>query len=41
VQPVVGAVLGALILGESVTGFTVAGGAMIVLGLWMTVTGRR
>ncbi len=41
VQPVVGALLGALVLGEALTRFTVAGGALIVLGLWMTVTGRR
>jgi drug/metabolite transporter (DMT)-like permease len=41
VQPVVGAVLGALVLGEPVTGFTVAGGVLIVLGLWLTVTVRR
>jgi drug/metabolite transporter (DMT)-like permease len=41
VQPVVGALLGALILGEPVTRFTVLGGAFVVVGLWMTVTGRR
>ncbi|HEV8585735.1 MAG TPA: DMT family transporter [Methylomirabilota bacterium] len=41
VQPVVGALLGALVLGEAVTRFTVTGGALIVLGLWLTVTGRR
>jgi drug/metabolite transporter (DMT)-like permease len=41
VQPVVGALLGALVLGERVTIFTAIGGALIVVGLWMTVTGRR
>jgi drug/metabolite transporter (DMT)-like permease len=40
-QPVVGALLGALVLGETVTRFTAAGGALIALGLWMTLTGRR
>jgi drug/metabolite transporter (DMT)-like permease len=40
-QPVVGALLGALVLGERVTGFTVAGGVLVAVGLWMTVTGRR
>ena len=41
VQPVVGALLGVLVLGEPVTRFTAIGGALVVLGLWMTVTGRR
>jgi drug/metabolite transporter (DMT)-like permease len=41
VQPVVGALLGALVLGEPVTRFTAIGGVLVVLGLWMTVTGRR
>jgi drug/metabolite transporter (DMT)-like permease len=41
VQPVVGALLGALVLGERVTIFTAIGGALIVVGLWMTVTSRR
>ena len=41
VQPVVGALLAALVLGEPVTRFTVLGGAFVVVGLWMTVTGRR
>jgi drug/metabolite transporter (DMT)-like permease len=41
VQPAVGALLGALVLDEPVTGFSAAGGALIVAGLWMTVTGRR
>jgi drug/metabolite transporter (DMT)-like permease len=40
IQPVVGALLGALVLGEPVTGFTAIGGALVVVGLWMTVTGR-
>ena len=41
VQPVVGALLGAVVLGEPVTRFTALGGGLVVLGLWMTVTGRR
>src|SRR2546425_7657651 len=41
VQPVIGALLGALVLGEPVTRFTAIGGVLIVLGLWLTVTGRR
>src|SRR5437870_8976839 len=41
VQPVVGALLGAVVLGEAVTRFTALGGVLVVLGLWMTVTGRR
>jgi drug/metabolite transporter (DMT)-like permease len=41
IQPVVGALLGAVVLGEPVTRFTGIGGALVVLGLWMTVTGRR
>jgi drug/metabolite transporter (DMT)-like permease len=41
VQPVVGALLGAMVLGEPVSRFTVIGGALVVVGLWMTVTGRR
>jgi drug/metabolite transporter (DMT)-like permease len=41
VQPLVGALLAALILGEPVTRFTAIGGALVILGLWMTVTGRR
>jgi drug/metabolite transporter (DMT)-like permease len=41
IQPVVGALLGAIVLGEPVTRFTAIGGALVVLGLWMTVTGRR
>jgi drug/metabolite transporter (DMT)-like permease len=41
IQPVVGALLGAVVLSEPVTRFTAMGGALVVLGLWMTVTGRR
>src|SRR2546422_214253 len=41
VQPVVGAALGAFVLGDPVTPFTAIGGALVVVGLWMTVTGRR
>ena len=41
VQPVVGALLGAIVLGEPVTRFTAIGGALVVVGLWMTVTGHR
>src|SRR6266850_464991 len=41
IQPVVGALLGAVVLGEPVTRFTAMGGGLVVLGLWMTVTGRR
>ena len=41
VQPVVGALLGAVVLGEPVTRFTAIGGVLVVFGLWMTVTGRR
>jgi drug/metabolite transporter (DMT)-like permease len=41
VQPVMGALLGAVVLGEPVTRFTALGGGLVVLGLWMTVTGRR
>lgn len=41
VQPVVGALLGVTVLGEPLTPFTSAGGALIVLGLAVTVRGRR
>jgi drug/metabolite transporter (DMT)-like permease len=37
VQPVVGALLGVVFLGEALTAFTVAGGALIVVGLALTV----
>jgi drug/metabolite transporter (DMT)-like permease len=39
VQPIGGAILGVLVLGEPLTAFTVAGGALIVAGLWLTVRG--
>jgi drug/metabolite transporter (DMT)-like permease len=39
VQPLVGALLGALGLGEPLSVFTVAGGTLILLGLWLTVRG--
>jgi len=39
-QPVVGALLGVWLLHEPLTPFTVAGGALIVGGLWLTVTAR-
>ncbi|HEX2441033.1 MAG TPA: DMT family transporter [Methylomirabilota bacterium] len=41
VQPVGGALLGVLLLHEPLTAFTVAGAALIVGGLWLTVGGRR
>jgi drug/metabolite transporter (DMT)-like permease len=40
VQPIAGALLGVLVLREPLTAFTVAGGLLIVAGLWLTVTGR-
>jgi len=40
VQPIGGAVLGVVLLREPLTVFTVAGAALIVLGLWLTVSGR-
>ena len=40
-QPIAGAVLGVLLLHEPLTAFTLAGGVLIVSGLWLTVTGRR
>jgi drug/metabolite transporter (DMT)-like permease len=40
VQPIGGAVLGVLLLHEPLTVFTVGGAVLIVLGLWLTVTGR-
>ena len=36
-QPLVGALLGVVCLGEPLTAFTVAGGALIVSGLSLTV----
>lgn len=41
VQPIGGAILGVVLLHEPLTAFTVAGGALIVVGLWLTVTGRE
>ncbi len=41
VQPIGGAILGIVLLHEPLTAFTVAGGALIVLGLSLTVTGRQ
>ena len=40
VQPLVGALLGVVWLGEPLSVFTVAGGTLVVLGLWLAVTGR-
>jgi drug/metabolite transporter (DMT)-like permease len=40
VQPIGGALLGVLVLHEPLTAFTVAGGLLVVAGLWLTVTGR-
>jgi drug/metabolite transporter (DMT)-like permease len=39
VQPVVGALLGVTVLHEPFTAFTVAGGLLIVAGVWLTMTG--
>ena len=39
VQPIVGALLGVLFLHEPLTAFTLAGGALVVVGLWLTATG--
>jgi drug/metabolite transporter (DMT)-like permease len=41
VQPIGGAILGVALLGEPLTVFTVAGGVLVVAGLWLTVTGRQ
>jgi drug/metabolite transporter (DMT)-like permease len=41
VQPVGGALLGVLLLHEPLTAFTVAGAALIVGGLWLTVGERQ
>jgi drug/metabolite transporter (DMT)-like permease len=38
VQPVGGALLGVLVLREPLTAFTLAGGLLIAIGLWLTVT---
>lgn len=40
VQPLVGALLGVVWLGEPLSTFTVAGGSLVVLGLWLALTGR-
>ena len=40
VQPLVGALLGVVWLDEPLSVFTVAGGALVVLGLWLAATGR-
>jgi drug/metabolite transporter (DMT)-like permease len=40
VQPIVGALLGAMLLGEPVTIFTAAGGVLIVVGLLIAAPGR-
>jgi drug/metabolite transporter (DMT)-like permease len=40
VQPIAGALLGIVLLKEPLTVFTVAGGALVVTGLWLTATGR-
>ena len=40
VQPLVGALLGVVWLGEPLSVFTVAGGSLVVLGLWLALTGR-
>jgi drug/metabolite transporter (DMT)-like permease len=39
-QPIVGALLGVWLLHEPLTPFTVAGGLLVVAGLWLTVTAR-
>jgi drug/metabolite transporter (DMT)-like permease len=41
VQPIGGAVLGVVLLGEPLTAFTMVGGVLIVLGLWVTVAGGQ
>jgi drug/metabolite transporter (DMT)-like permease len=40
VQPVVGAALGVVLLGEPLTPFTLVGGALVVVGLCLTVRSR-
>jgi drug/metabolite transporter (DMT)-like permease len=40
VQPLVGALLGVVWLGEPATAFTASGGALILAGLWLALTGR-
>jgi drug/metabolite transporter (DMT)-like permease len=41
VQPLVGALLGVLVLGEPLSAFILAGGTAILAGLWLALTGRR
>jgi drug/metabolite transporter (DMT)-like permease len=40
VQPLVGALLGVAWLGEAASVFTATGGALIITGLWLALTGR-
>jgi drug/metabolite transporter (DMT)-like permease len=40
VQPVVGALLGAVLLGDPVSAYTGVGGALIVVGIWMSAAAR-
>jgi drug/metabolite transporter (DMT)-like permease len=40
IQPLVGALLGVYYLGEALTAFTLAGGALILAGLSLTVKGE-
>jgi drug/metabolite transporter (DMT)-like permease len=40
-QPIGGAVLGVALLREPLTGFTLAGGVLVVVGLWLTGRGRK
>ncbi len=40
VQPVVGAVLGALVLGDPVSMYTAVGGVLIVAGLWLSAAAQ-
>ncbi len=41
VQPIMGALLGVVLLGEAFTVFTATGGALIVAGLLLTVSRAR
>jgi drug/metabolite transporter, DME family len=41
VQPIGGAVLAVVLLGEPLTMSTVAGAVLLALGLWVTVAGNR
>lgn len=40
VQPIVGALLGAALLGDPVTPYTAVGGALVVVGLWLAAAAR-